>query len=135
MPIKGQGTGLVVTREGYVRIKRRGLYREWYEHRRVMYEACLVFCYYPTNGNLPLVPDPPGPFTVEHLDHRKGHNCLQNLLLLDKRIHDAISLEHANNVKELRGSVYDGGGYVADPEAPDWMRGDGGQEEWEDGRE
>lgn len=54
-------------------------------HRKVMYEACLEMCYYPLNGNLP------EGFTVEHCDHNRQHNCIENLLMLDKRIHDFIS--------------------------------------------
>lgn len=86
MPSKGSGKGTRVHAEGYIQIIRRGPWRGWLEHRKVMLEACREFCYYPVDGNLP------EGLTVEHLDHVKIHNCRENLMLLDKRIHDAISI-------------------------------------------
>lgn len=85
MPIKGSGKGVRVNPKGYLQIIRRGEWCWWLEHRKVMLEACREFCYYHTNGDLP------GGLTVEHLDHRRTHNCIENLMLLDKRIHDHIS--------------------------------------------
>jgi hypothetical protein len=78
---------------------------------------------YPLKGNLPTIQDGTSegtPFTVEHVDHRRTHNCPANLLLLDKRIHDAISSAHATNLRRVRGKV-EGWGWVADLELPDWV--------------
>ena len=33
--------------------------------------------------------------SVEHLDHNRQHNCISNLMLLEKAIHDHISLRTA----------------------------------------
>ena len=33
----------------------------------------------------------PEGMTVEHVDHHKPHNCIGNLMLLDVRIHNALS--------------------------------------------
>ena len=35
----------------------------------------------------------PDNMTVEHLDHNRTHNCHTNLMLLQKEIHDYISLD------------------------------------------
>lgn len=40
---------------------------------------------------LPAVAVIPGWATVHHIDHDKQHNCGANLMLLDHRIHNAIS--------------------------------------------
>jgi hypothetical protein len=107
---KGSGKGVRVHAEGYVQIIHRGPWRGWLEHRKVMLEMCREMCYYPIeDGKLP------AGFTVDHLDHRRQHNCPENLMLLDKRIHDALSLAHAQTVKELRESV------IA---MPDWVNND-----------
>lgn len=85
MPAKGTGTGIVATWKGYRRITRRGPWRDWLEHRKVVYEAAREFCYYPINGDLP------EGMTVDHLNHQRNDNRLENLILLDKRIHDHLS--------------------------------------------
>jgi hypothetical protein len=72
-----------------------------------MLEMCLEQCYYvlPMGKNgLPTLPEWA---TVEHLDHRKQHNCRQNLMMLDKRIHDAISLDHGNMRRAMYRSIVD----------------------------
>lgn len=84
--------GIRVHAKGYLQIIRRGQWEWWLVHRKVMYEAYLELCYYPLNGNLP------AGFTVEHLDHNKQHNCRENLLMLDKRIHDWISSEYWHRI-------------------------------------
>ncbi len=113
MPRRGSGKGVRVHAKGYLEIIRRGPWRGWLVHRKVMYEACLEFCYYHINRRLP------EGFTVEHLDHDRQHNCIENLLLLNKRIHDHISWEtwqsqaRAREKQRLEESV------------PDWVTGDG----------
>jgi hypothetical protein len=54
----------------------------------VMMEACKEWCYYDVRLGLPEC------LTVEHQDHSRQHNCIENLILLDKRIHDVISAEY-----------------------------------------
>ena len=113
MPCKGSGSGTVVVWQGYVRIKRRGPYRDWYEHRKVMWEACREWCYYPVNGSLP------EGMVVEHLDHNRKHNCLSNLVLMDKRIHDYLSSWTKNYLASF----------------PAWViTEETGEGAWEDGR-
>jgi len=106
MPARGTGRGTRIHAKGYVQIIRRGPWRGWLEHRKVMLEMCRQMCYYPIDGDLP-----PG-FTVDHLDHNRSHNCPENLMLLDKRIHDHLSAVHHATLTELRASVVD---------VPDWV--------------
>lgn len=83
---KGRGKGVFITDKGYVRVSRVGPTRGKYVHRIVMAEMCKEFCFYP------LLDDGiPSGMTVEHLDHKKVHNCGGNLLLLDITIHNHIS--------------------------------------------
>jgi len=51
----------------------------------VMFQACKEFCYYLVDDKLPEWMD------VEHQDHNRKHNCITNLLLLDRRIHNFLS--------------------------------------------
>ena len=104
---------------GYIQVTRRGEWCWWLEHRKVMMEACREGGYYEVNGDLP------AGLTVEHLDHNRQHNCLGNLILLDKRIHDVISIEwrwkrwraaQARLEEELR---------VEREPPPDWVMGGG----------
>ncbi|MDE2097834.1 MAG: HNH endonuclease [Patescibacteria group bacterium] len=69
-------TGRYLTAKGYFRIS-AGPDRGKYEHRAVVEKII--------GGPIP------AGMTVEHMDHQRAHNCWQNLMLLDKRIHDAIS--------------------------------------------
>jgi hypothetical protein len=117
MPIPGQGSGVCQHSYGYLQITRRGPYRNWLVHRKVMLDMCLEQCYYvlPIGKNgLPTLPDG---MTVEHIDHRRQHNCRQNLMLLDKRIHDAISLDHGNMRRAMYRSIV-----VTD--MPNWVEED-----------
>jgi hypothetical protein len=118
----GRGKGTCLSQHGYVRITRRGPFRDWYEHRKVMFEACQEFCYYSVDGDLPQG------FTVDHLDHKRAHNCLGNLLMLDKRIHDSISGSHAATVASVVPPLTWPPGWVLDDD-------DGAEEEWGEGRE
>jgi hypothetical protein len=70
-----------------------------------MLDMCLEQCYYvlPIGKNgLPTLPEWA---TVEHVDHKKQHNCRENLMLLDKQIHDAISLSHAMMMRQAYRSI------------------------------
>lgn len=71
--------------KGYVRLS-TGPLRGQYEHRAVMAGMAREFCYYPLEAN-----GLPRGFQVEHVDHKRTHNCAENLLLLDARIHDHLS--------------------------------------------
>ena len=90
-----------------------------------MLEMCLEGCYYPLpldrHGN----PTLPEGFTVEHLDHHRQHNCYQNLMLLDKRIHDALSWAHANFRRKAYRSIV----VCQDEEVPDWVTAGNPEEE------
>jgi hypothetical protein len=81
-----------------------------------MLEACREMCYYPVTYGLP-----PG-LTVEHLDHDRVHNCMCNLMLLDKRIHDAISIRHRYVMRGLNGNTEDA--VASSVEEPDWVTHD-----------
>lgn len=64
--------------------------RNKYEHRWVMEQLLLnpiSYIYTPGQGI-------PSNMTVEHVDHRRTHNCCGNLMLLEKCIHDRISRWH-----------------------------------------
>jgi hypothetical protein len=51
-----------------------------------MASACREFCFYPlASDGLPVG------FTVEHIDHRRTHNCLSNMLLLATDLHNWCS--------------------------------------------
>ena len=123
--------GVTERDDGYIRAT-SGFYRGWYEHRRVVHEACLeMSCYYlvPDTG-LPLVPDTSKPFEVHHMDFDNQHNDRSNLLLLDSRLHSAFGpgyQEHDQHGRFLpRGSYYTASGHLVTPldeadEAPDWV--------------
>lgn len=115
---KGSGKGTRIHAEGYVQIIRRGPWRGWLEHRKVMYEACQEFCYYLLNGNLP------EGMTVEHLDHKRSHNCIENLMLLDKRIHDAISLAYQWRLYRERRAKVEAEVRAEAETPPDWVTSD-----------
>lgn len=84
--MKSRGRGFTFNDKGYARIT-KGKWRGRYLHRHVMALAAAEFCYYPLNPKSGL----PDGFHVDHVDHRRRHNCLENLLLLDARIHDHLS--------------------------------------------
>lgn len=78
--------GTCLNEKGYLRIS-SGPHRNRYVHRQVLADLCAVWCYYPLNARTGL----PDGMSVEHLDHRRTHNCISNLILLDLRIHNALS--------------------------------------------
>lgn len=109
--VKGSGSGLRLHPKGYLQYIRRGPFRFWLEHRRIMFAAAQEFCYYEVDDRLPAW------LTVDHIDHSRAHNCRQNLLLLDKRIHDAISTAHRWFVERTRGDS------LPPARTPDWFPG------------
>jgi hypothetical protein len=113
---KGHGPGTRLRHDGYVQITRHGPWRWCLEHVKVMLEACREMCYYPVEDGLP-----PG-FTVEHLNHNRAHNCMCNLMLLDKRIHDVLSIEH--RWRRSRALRAENAAYAADGGVPDWVTSD-----------
>jgi hypothetical protein len=121
----GMGRGVRLHPDGYLQVTRRGPYRFWMEHRMVMMEACKEWCYYDvSDGKLP------ERLTVEHLDHNRQHNCRGNLMLLDKVIHDAISLEYRwRRWREMQVELEEE--LKRERETPpDWvMVGEGGEDE------
>jgi hypothetical protein len=83
--------GLHQTNKGYIRIRTKKN-RDKFAHRVVVEEMlqnplCAEYVF-PERGKIP------EGMTVEHVDHRRAHNCRGNLMLLDKRIHDAISTDY-----------------------------------------
>lgn len=80
--------GVSKTERGYLRI-RHGGHRNKYVHRRrleVMLENPLCADYvFPNKGRIP------AHMVVEHVDHKRDHNCDGNLMLLQKCIHDKLS--------------------------------------------
>ena len=121
MARKGSGPGSRIHAKGYVQITRRGPWYGWLEHRKVMLEACRRGCYYDVSAGLP------EGFTVEHLDHNRRHNCLGNLLLLDKRIHDHLS--YWTWLASGRNGNGHGNGGPRSGAGPD-AAGDGGEPDW-----
>jgi hypothetical protein len=83
MPRQGSGKGFTQTPRGYIRITRRGPYYLWYEHRAVMHKLMQDFSYYGKE-----IPDG---FHVHHVDGVAHHNCPENLMLMDRALHDGIS--------------------------------------------
>jgi hypothetical protein len=82
---KPETHGAHYTAKGYLRFHVPP-FRNRYVHRVQMAVLCREFCYYE------LMPDGlPFGLTVEHLDHNRSHNCVDNLILLDTRIHSHIS--------------------------------------------
>lgn len=79
-------SGYTITHHGYRRIT-TGPQRGMLEHRAKLAVLCREFCYYPLCDD-----GLPKGFTVEHLNHKRQHNCPHcNLILLDARIHRYIS--------------------------------------------
>lgn len=97
-----RGLGKTLTDKGYYRIT-CGPDRFKLEHRVIMREAIreTKFGWWEDKTEIP-----PG-FTVEHVDHRRSHNCFSNLMLLDKIIHDAISFSSWNKLCERSWEVRD----------------------------
>ena len=89
--------GVCLNEKGYRRIM-AGSHRGKYEHRRVMEEMlehplCAPYVF-PERGVIP------AGFTVEHLDHTRAHNCRENLMLLDERLHNAITQAGCRYIRE-----------------------------------
>ena len=86
--MKGRGSGVTITRKGYVRIT-AGLHRHMMEHRAVTARSVAEFCPPPLR---PLGSDGvPQGYQVHHADWRKAHNCPHNLQLLQPAIHRALA--------------------------------------------
>jgi hypothetical protein len=64
----------------------------------------------------------PTGLVVEHIDHDKAHNCMCNLMLLDKRIHDVLSAEHRHRRNRMLRAEC--AAYAADGGEPDWVTND-----------
>jgi hypothetical protein len=118
MPTRGSGTGVHLHEKGYLRVGRRGPYRGWLVHRVVMLEMCQEFCYYELPENKTKLPVG---MTVEHLDHKRTHNCSQNLMLLDKRIHDKISGDYAVWIAGVQASRVSNSMMMDEADEPDWV--------------
>lgn len=107
--------GVTFNEKGYRRIS-HGAYRNRYEHRRVieeMLEHPLCASYvFPEPGQIP------SGLTVEHIDHRRAHNCRSNLMLLDSRIHNAIT---AAGCRYIREHYVEYLAAVQGSEVPDWV--------------
>lgn len=69
-----------------------------YEHRyimRKMLEKPMCAGYvFPTSGVIP------SSMTVHHVDYEKAHNCVGNLMLLQRCIHNHISRAHQQYVRD-----------------------------------
>lgn len=85
----GEGVGVSLHRNNrgklYKRVYRRGEWRGWLEHRKVVTEALRV------GWGLTRASQIPAGYTVHHIDGDSTHNCLSNLLLLDNTIHVQLS--------------------------------------------
>jgi hypothetical protein len=76
-----------------------------------MLTMCREQCYYDVREGLPKG------MTVEHIDHNRQHNCPENLMLLDSRIHDYISSHHWLDVIKP-----DIDRKVEEANMPDWVK-------------
>lgn len=93
----------VVNDGGYLRLG-SSPFRDTYQHRMVM--AALVYeshgIYDQTGDQWRRIVSAPGAdwagFEVDHLDRNKRHNCPENLLLIDKRIHAKLSSSSGDGV-------------------------------------
>ena len=115
-PLNGKWRGGVCLNEkGYRRI-RAGLHRNKYEHRRVIEELLEhpIGLMFSGDGKIP--PN----MTVEHIDHWRTHNCIGNLMLLEKRIHDWCSRQTQKYYREHWREI------LARENTPDWVTDDGG---------
>jgi hypothetical protein len=56
------------------------------------------------------------------MDHNRAHNCMCNMMLLDKRIHDVLSAEHGH--RRSRALRAECAAYAADGREPDWVTND-----------
>lgn len=105
------GTGMHVSDKGYLRYS-SGPLRNRYVHRVALAELCAEWCYYPLDPRTGL----PFGMTVEHVDHHKQHNCISNLLLLDIRIHNALSWRSWLNTPVLGDIEFADGREITYPE-------------------
>ena len=104
--------GVCLNEKGYRRIT-SGKHRNKYEHRRVIEKLLEFPISYMFHGDGKI----PEGMTVEHLDHIRTHNCCGNLMLLEKTIHDRISIMGQRYYRE----------HWNDP--PDWTTNDEWNEE------
>lgn len=88
--------GKHLTKKNYVRLG-YAPYRNKYEHR-VIIEKLIKS----QTGGLIWInqTEIPEHMTVHHNDHRRAHNCHENLMLLDKIIHDYLSSGDAKRKTE-----------------------------------
>jgi hypothetical protein len=118
---RGSGTGVCLHEKGYLQITRRGPWRNWLVHRKVMLEALQQSLYWKHHPSV-LRNKIPNEMTVEHLDHRRRHNCIENLMLLDKRIHDFISNDQwMRMVGDRRHKEQEEQKKQEEQETPDWV--------------
>ena len=87
--------GYYISCDGYLRIS-SGPYRNKYVHRKVIEDLLKCPISYMFAPGAPI----PEGMTVEHVDHNKQHNCMGNLMLLDRRIHGKISESYQRYCRE-----------------------------------
>ena len=105
--------GMCLNDKGHLRIT-AGPHRNTYAHRRVMEMALEHPISYIFLGDGVI----PKRMTVEHSDHCRTHNCLGNLLLLEKGIHDWCSLQQ---VKYNREHIVEYLAMLERNSVPDWV--------------
>jgi hypothetical protein len=87
--------GICLNEKGYRRIT-HGQHRNKYDHRRRIEELLEQPISYIFRGDGKIPPN----MTVEHIDHIRTHNCVSNLMLLEKVIHDWCSRQSARYFRE-----------------------------------
>jgi hypothetical protein len=100
-PKRRHGTGQVLTARGYIRLT-AGRHRGQYQHRA---RITLLWAESPHLCALWGWDGLPAWLTVHHFDGRRAHNCLENLQVLDKRIHDVLSSWKSDAVRRADGSI------------------------------
>jgi hypothetical protein len=110
--------GVGLNAKGYRRIF-AGPHRNKYEHRRVIEELLErpISYMFPGDGKIP------ENMTVEHIDHSRTHNCVGNLMLLEKRIHDWCSRQTQKYYREHWQEI------LERESAPDWVTLNDGRDE------
>lgn len=88
--------GKTFTKKGYIQFN-HGEHRNKYEHRVIIEKLIRS-----RTGGLVWINQIqiPENMTVHHNDHRRAHNCNDNLMLLEKAIHDYLSICDARRKAE-----------------------------------
>jgi hypothetical protein len=111
--ISDKGYGRLMTREG------RGKYEHRYRVEQLLRDPIgLVF--------LPATGEIPHGMHVHHLDGAKQHNCIPNLMLIQDRIHNALTMAYRTYIRDHMEEFnqWTAEKNAATEEPPDWVTGE-----------